>query len=179
MKKIVQILKKGGIGVLATDTLYGIVGSALLPQTVERVYRLRRRDPKKPMIILIGSVEDLREFDVRLSRGVIGKLQKIWPAKVSVVLPCPSPRFFYLHRGKKTLAFRLPAKKNLIALLKKTGPLAAPSANIEGLPPARNIKEARKYFGDKVDFYKRGSVSGQPSRIIKFQNGQMAVVRNA
>lgn len=177
MKKIVQILKKGGIGVLATDTLYGIVGSALLPQTVERVYRLRRRDPKKPVIILIGSVEDLREFDVRLSRGVIGKLQKIWPAKVSVVLPCPSPRFFYLHRGKKSLAFRLPAKKSLVRLLEKTGPLVAPSANIEGRPPARNINEARRYFGNKVDFYKQGKISGRPSAIIELRERKKIVVR--
>lgn len=179
MKKIVQILKKGGIGVLATDTLYGIVGSARLPKTIRRIYRLRRRNLKKPMIILIGSVEDLREFDVWLSRGVIGKLQKIWPAKVSVVLPCSSPRFFYLHRGQKTLAFRLPAKKNLVTLLKKTGPLAAPSANIEGLPPARNIKEAKKYFGDKVDFYQRGLISGHPSQIVKFQRSKIVIVRNA
>ena len=51
---IVTTLRNGGVGVVPTDTIYGIVGSALNPKTVARIYKLRRRNPKKPMIILIG-----------------------------------------------------------------------------------------------------------------------------
>jgi Putative translation factor (SUA5) len=49
------------------------------------------------------------------------------------------------------------------------GPLVAPSANPEGLPPARDVKEAMEYFGDKVDLYVRGArLEGKPSTIVKF-----------
>ncbi|MEK7522400.1 MAG: Sua5/YciO/YrdC/YwlC family protein [Patescibacteria group bacterium] len=56
--KLAEILKNGGIGVIPTDTIYGIVGSALNKKTVERIYKLRRRNLKKPMIVLIGSIND-------------------------------------------------------------------------------------------------------------------------
>ncbi|NMB92179.1 MAG: Sua5/YciO/YrdC/YwlC family protein, partial [Parcubacteria group bacterium] len=69
-----------------------------------------------------------------------------------------------------TLAFRLPADKNLRKLLEKTGPLVAPSANLEGLPPAKNIIEAKRYFEDLPDLYIDGQeISGKPSKLIKLQ----------
>jgi len=177
VKKITKILKEEGVGILATDTLYGIVGSALSKQVVTKIYALRKRRLSKPMIILIGSLDDLSKFGIKLTPELLKKLQNYWPGKVSVILPCPSPRFFYLHRGKKTLAFRLPTKKSLVELLKKTGPLVAPSANIEGQPPATNIKEAHDYFGNKVDFYRRGIVSDKPSRIIELQGDKLNTLR--
>ena len=54
--------------------------------------------------------------------------------------------FSYLDRGTKTLSFRIPKNKNLQNLLSVTGPLIAPSANTEGLPPSKNIKEAKIFW---------------------------------
>jgi len=178
MKKITDILKNNGVAILPTDTIYGLVGSALNKETVQRIYKIRKRNLKKPMIILIGSLADLKLFNLKISRGTKKILREIWPGKVSVILGCKSKEFFYLHRGTKKLAFRLPAKKSLIKLLKKTGPLVAPSANFEGLPPAKTIKEARKYFGDKVDFYiDGGKVNSAPSTLLAFKNKKLILVR--
>lgn len=161
---------------MPTDTLYGLVGSALNKKTVERIYKLKSRDPKKPMIVLIGSLHDLKFFGVRHVSDTC--LTPFWPGKVSVILPCSLPEFFYLHRGAKTLAFRLPKPKWLRDLLKRTGPLVAPSANPEGMKPAQNIKEARGYFGESVDFYiDAGKLSGKPSTLIKIESKKMAVLR--
>ena len=49
---LIETLKDGGIAVIPTDTIYGIVGSALNPQTVEKIYELRKRAKDKPFIIL-------------------------------------------------------------------------------------------------------------------------------
>lgn len=175
-KKIIETLKGGGVGVLPTDTLYGLVGSALNKKAVERIYKLKKRDPQKPMIVLIADTKNLTLFGVRHVSDTC--LTPFWPGKVSVILPCPSKKFFYLHRGTKTLAFRLPKPKWLRDLLKKTGPLVAPSANPEGMKPAQNIKEARGYFGENVDFYiDAGKLSGKPSTLIKIESKKMAVLR--
>lgn len=177
-EKIVEILKKGGVGILPTDTLYGLVGSVLSKQAVKRIYQLRRRNPKKPMIILIGALTDLKLFNIKINSGLKKQLLKFWPGKVSIILKCPSKKFSYLHRGIKTLAFRLPAKKSLINLIKKTGPLVAPSANIEGKPPAKTIRQAKRYFRDKVDFYvNSGKLNGRASTLIKIKNNQIFVLR--
>lgn len=178
-----RILHKGGVGVIPTDTIYGIVGSALSPKTVAKIYRLRRRRPDKPMIILIGSKINVRRFGVRFDLRTSNILNRLWPGKVSIILPLSAKRqtlrkLHYLHRGTNTLAFRLPAKKSLREFLKKTGPLVAPSANFEGRSPAKTIGEARKYFGSKVDFYvDAGKITGAPSKIVVFQNGKVIFLR--
>ncbi len=177
-KKATAILKRGGVGVLATDTLYGIVGSALSKKTVARIYRLRKRNLKKPLIILIASIGDLAQFGVRANTQTKKLLNVVWPGKVSVILPCPRKRFAYVHRGTQTLAFRIPKSASLKRLLQKTGPLVAPSANIEGMPPATTIKEAKKYFGTAVDFYiNAGKRVSAPSTIVVIEGGHIVIKR--
>jgi len=185
-KIIISILLSGGIGVFPTDTLYGVVGSALNKKTIERIYKLRKRDLKKPMIILISSFNDLKIFGIKLNEKQKNILKNLWPGKVSVVLDCPLKKFDYLHRGMKTLALRLPAgeagfpkDEKLIKILKKTGPVVAPSANIVGDKPAETHKEAKKYFGDKVDFYvDKGKLKSKPSTLIQLsKNGEIKILR--
>jgi L-threonylcarbamoyladenylate synthase len=172
------ILRTGGVGILPTDTLYGLIGSAFSKKAVARIYRLKKRNLKKPLIVLIGSFRDLARFGVKPDKKIFVILRCVWPGKISVILPCRNKKFRYLHRGTNTVAFRLPAKKSLRAFLKKTGPLVAPSANPEGLPPARTIREAKKYFGDTVDFYvDGGTLRSLPSTLIRIKNGSIVVKR--
>lgn len=155
--EIVNLLKKGGIGVIPTDTIYGIVGSALNPQTVDKIYALRKRERNKPFIILISSLNDLKKFDVTLTKEQENFLKKIWPNPVSVVL--------------HNLAFRMPKNKKLLELLRAAGPLVAPSANMAGAKPAQTIDEAKKYFGERIDFYLDGGrIESEPSTLIQLKN---------
>jgi L-threonylcarbamoyladenylate synthase len=177
-KKLVEVTKKGGVGVIPTDTIYGLVGKALSRKTVRRIYKLKQRNPKKPSIILISKVDDLKLFRIKLDENTKKFLQKYWPGKISVILPCPHKKFSYLHRGTKTLAFRLPDCPELVSLLKKTGPLIAPSANPESEEPAKTIKEAKKYFGEKVDFYTDvGQLESLPSTLISIKDKKVEVLR--
>jgi L-threonylcarbamoyladenylate synthase len=84
-----------------------------------------------------------------------------------------------------TLAFRLPLSEDLRNLLLQTGPLVAPSANPEGLAPAKNITEAQNYFGppaqagNSVDLYiDGGEIVGKASKIIRLNDdGSVVVIR--
>ncbi|MCK4635350.1 MAG: Sua5/YciO/YrdC/YwlC family protein [Candidatus Moranbacteria bacterium] len=182
-KKAVKVLKKGEIVVLPSDTIYGIFGSALNKDVVEKVYKLRKRRPSKPMIILISSVNDLKKFniDVNQKDEIFSILQK---GGVSVVFSCEDKKFKYLHRGTKSLAFRIPNGKNkrsrmLKDLLKKTGPLVAPSANFEGELPAETLTEAKGIFGESVDFYigEGRRLSCSPSTLVRVVDGEVEVLR--
>lgn len=166
-KKIIKILKHDGIGIMPTDTIYGLVGSALSKKAVEKVYDVKNRNAKKALIILISSINDLKKFDIKINAMQRKILEKYWPGKVSIILPCKSRRFYYIHRDTNSIAFRFPKKKSLVEILKKTGPLVAPSANPENLKPAINIVEAKKYFKDTVDFYiSGGTIKGESSTIL-------------
>lgn len=176
---------------MPTDTIYGVVGRAKNKETVERIYQLRRRAPNKPCVILIGGINELEKFSIILSVKQKMILEKYWPVApktkkvgesrpVSIVLDCPAEKFTYLHRGAETLAFRLPASKTLQELLFKVGPLIAPSANLEGLPAAQTIKEAKKYFGNSVDLYVDGGLAvGRASKIIKLHKDRTVSILRA
>ena len=87
-------------------------------------------------------------------------------------------KYKYLHRGTKSLAFRIPTSPELRKLLEKTGPLVAPSANWEGRKPASTIKEAQKFFGPNVEFYMdAGRVIGKSSTLIDFTGKAPLVLR--
>jgi L-threonylcarbamoyladenylate synthase len=177
MQEISTVLKNGGIGIIATDTIYGIVGQALNSKPVERIYNIKKRTPAKPFIILISKIEDVLQFGIGIDSSLTKKLDNYWPGPVSIILDCPGDTFTYLHRGTHTLAFRLPAKDELRALIRRTGPLVAPSANPEGFPPATNITEAKQYFADNVNFYESGQVSDTPSKIIRIIGDTIEIIR--
>jgi L-threonylcarbamoyladenylate synthase len=177
-EKIVKILKEGGIGVLPTDTIYGLVGSALNKETVERIYKVRKREKTKPFIVLISNVEDLKIFGIKLKPFQKNLIKKFWPGPYSLIFDCKSKKFEYLHRGKRSLAFRVPKPKWLRNLLRKVGPLVAPSANLAGMPYAKTIKEAKKYFNGSVDFYlDSGTINKRPSMIVDVRRRKIELLR--
>jgi L-threonylcarbamoyladenylate synthase len=177
-KKIIEILKERGIGVLPTDTIYGLVGSALKKETVERIYKVRKRERTKPFIVLISDVKDLKIFGIKIKPFQKKLIKKFWPGPYSLIFDCKSKKFEYLHRGKKSLALRVPRPKWLRNLLKKVGPLVAPSANLAGMPHAKTIKEAKKYFGENVDFYfDAGKIDKKPSTLIDIRKKEIKILR--
>jgi L-threonylcarbamoyladenylate synthase len=147
-------LATGGIAVIRTDTLYGVVASATNERAVERIYHVKSRQPDKQLIVLISSVSQL--FDT-YSEATMQQIAPMWPGKNSIILPS-SQAPAWLLRGGDSLAYRLPDNDELRALIDQTGPLVAPSANPEGLQPAMTIEEAQRYFGDMIDVYVDGGV---------------------
>ncbi|MDB4992414.1 MAG: hypothetical protein JWL75_659 [Parcubacteria group bacterium] len=174
-----KMLGEGEIGILPTDTIYGLVASAHLPEAVERVYLAKGRAPEKPCIILISSVEDLHSFGISNELISSKALGEYWPGPVSIIFPCTDEALRYLHRGTNTLAFRLPKDEWLVFFLEVSGPVIAPSANPQGLPPAVNVEEARNYFGNQVNFYiDKGERKGNPSKVISMgKDGSVEVLR--
>lgn len=178
-EKIIEFLRNGKIGIMPTDTIYGMMGSALTPNTVEEIYLLRKRGTDKPLIVLVSSLDDLNYFDIQLTEEQKKFLQEDWPNPLSVVLSCPSERLKYLHRGKNSIAFRMPKNEILLKILKETGPLVAPSANMEGEKPAEDISQAKGDFNDQVAFYvDGGKLVSKPSTIIQlYEDGTKIVLR--
>jgi L-threonylcarbamoyladenylate synthase len=170
-------LKAGGLAVIPTDTIYGLVARALDKKAVSRVYTVKGRKPEKPFIILISNKEELSDFGVKPTNEQAKLIERFWPGSVTLIFRCDQS-LDYLHRGGSTLAFRLPNDKALTSLIEKTGPLIAPSANPEGAPSALNINIAKKYFSSKVDYYyDDGDLVSEPSTIIDLSHDEPKVIR--
>jgi L-threonylcarbamoyladenylate synthase len=179
-QKAIKILKNNGVVVLPTDTLYGLVASVDSRKAIEKLYEIKERDKSKALIVLISSLKDLEEFGIKIGKEEAKILAKIWPGEVSVLLPCKSLKWKHIHRGTKEIAFRMIGENNkeLFNLLKKVGPVVAPSANLESFAPAETIKEAKSYFGSKVDLYiNSGRRKGDPSTLIRIKKGNVEILR--
>ncbi len=162
---------------LPTDTLYGIVASALLPAAVARLYFVRGRNLAKPLIVLIDSVDTLQDFQVRISQSARQLLSSVWPGPRSVVMPVRKTDFPHIHRGTGKIAFRVPAVRRLRLFLQATGPLVAPSANHEGLAPLATAPEAVAAFGDCIDFViDGGERRGAPSRLLELRGARLVAL---
>lgn len=147
--ELVRVLRNGGVGVLPTDTLYGLVARASDPHAIERLYALKHRE-RKPGTTIAASVDQL--IDLGVDPTLVAQVASYWPGPLSVVFPLDDS-LGHIHQGVGESPFRVVADEHLQALLAQTGPLVTSSANQPGEPPAQNYAEAHAYFGDSVDFY--------------------------
>lgn len=171
-----QLLQKPGvIGIIPTDTVYGVVARAADRSAVMRLYDLKHRE-RKPGTLVAASVGQLMELGIK--RRYVKAVEQFWPGAVSVVIPC-GPELAYLTQDVGSLAVRIPDDGTLRQLLMQIGPLLTSSANQPGEPPANTVMEARAYFGNKVDFYEDGGDrSGSlPSTVVRIVDDAIEVLR--
>lgn len=175
--KLIELLKQGAVGVIPTDTIYGIVADARNKDAVERLYQLKqRRDDMRSGTVIAASVEQLLSFGI--DRAVIKDFVHLWPNPLSIELPLKND-LAHLFQSGPHRAFRVVADPAIQALLAKTGPLLTSSVNRSGEPPATNLAQAQEYFADQVDFYVEGGelADRPPSTVAVVRDGTLKVVR--
>jgi L-threonylcarbamoyladenylate synthase len=164
----VPSLRQGGLVVMMTDTIYGILADANNKEACDKLYEAKGRDADKASIVLIADPMQIWDNESRNAYLVVAG--KVGAEPTSIVVPAGNSTPDWLPRaGDGTIAFRKPADEELVSLIRQSGPLLAPSANTQGELPALNIKEATHYFGDKVDLYVDGGFAANrpPSRVVR------------
>ncbi|HSX43585.1 MAG TPA: L-threonylcarbamoyladenylate synthase [Candidatus Saccharimonadales bacterium] len=171
--KLAALLSDGAVGVMPSDTVYGLFARAADEAAVERLYTLKSRD-HKPGTLIAASIDQLVELGIKAR--YLKAVEQFWPGPVSVETP---HQITYLNMGTGRQGIRIPDFPELLELLRKVGPLQTTSANMPGEPVSNTIAEARAYFGDAVDFYvDGGDLSGRPpSTIIRMIDDAIEVIR--
>jgi L-threonylcarbamoyladenylate synthase len=174
--RLPALLLGGKVGVIATDTIYGLAALAKHEEGVSRIYGLKKRD-KKLGTFIAADVEQL--LTLGLQEEALHAVKHLWPNSISVVVPTKEAGT-YLDLGKGSLAVRIPRDDILLEVLQRTGPLVTSSANLFDHPPATTFEEAQAYFTDRVDFYVDiGDLSGRPPSTIALftDQGRIEVLR--
>lgn len=171
--QLISLLKDGAVGIIPTDTVYGLVCSAANEKAVTRLYGLKQRQ-SKPGTIIAASTEQLVALGIK--KRYLTAVEQFWPNPLSIEIP---HQIHYLNQGTGRQAFRIPADPGLRALLEQTGPLQTTSANAPGEPEATTIAAAQDYFGNSVDFYvDGGDLSGRkPSTLIRVVDDAIEIIR--
>jgi L-threonylcarbamoyladenylate synthase len=123
--------------------------------------------------------EQLPVLELKLNQQQLNSLNKVWPGPTSVIIDCESEEMAYLHRGAKSLAVRMPDNKDLLELIRMTGPLVATSANVAGQPTPTRLEDIRQQLPG-MDFYIDGNAGAEPSALMRLnEDGTIQRVNRA
>jgi tRNA threonylcarbamoyl adenosine modification protein (Sua5/YciO/YrdC/YwlC family) len=156
----VDLLRRGRVVGMPTDTVYGLAADPTSREGVARLYEIKGRPADKPIALLVASVEQAETL-VEVSGWAADLGRRHWPGPLTLVLPMsrPLPRWVG-DPEKRTVGVRVPDHPMARELLEAAGPLAVTSANPSGEPPALDHHTARRMFGNLVDLYIEGTCPG-------------------
>jgi L-threonylcarbamoyladenylate synthase len=171
--KLTGLLQAGAVGVLPTDTVYGLVCRAADEAAVKRLYDLKSRE-HKPGTLIAANIEQLVELGIKAR--YLKAVEHLWPGAISVETP---HSIEYLNMSTGRQGIRIPNNEPLLKLLEQTGLLQTTSANAPGEPVATTVAGARACFGDSVDFYVDGGdlANRPPSTLIRVVDDAIEVIR--
>jgi L-threonylcarbamoyladenylate synthase len=172
-----EIIKKGGLVVYPTDTVYGLGCDPLNHDAIERLLTVKgSRD--KPFPILAASLDDVAEV-AELSPTVRAIGEKYWPGPLTLVLP-KNPLPVAATLGLDTIGVRIPNNRIALHLISLSGGiLVGTSANKTGAPPVSTADAARAQLNDEVDVILDGGAAelGVSSTVIDLTEAKPRVLR--
>lgn len=162
IEQAAEVVRRGELVVLPTDTVYGLGTDAFTPEAVAALIAAKGRGRDMPVPVLVGSPRTLDGIATGLSATARALVEAFWPGGLTVVARAqPSLRWDLGDTGG-TVAVRMPLHPVAIDLLQATGPMAVSSANLTGRPPATTVDEAVEQLGEAVSVYLDGGPSGDP-----------------
>lgn len=179
----VEVLRKGGIILYPTDTVWGIGCDATDEKAVERVYALKRSQNKHSMIVLCRDADMIVRY-VDKAPGIAFEVMEMADKPLTLILEGATGVAANLIPEQGTLGVRVPDHDFCRQLLRRFGkPIVSTSANISGeATPLKGLKEVSREIVDGVDFVVnprfQGHPTGKPSSIIAFgQRGEVTIIR--
>ncbi len=158
INKAGDILKKGGLVAIPTETVYGLAADALNPKAVEKIYEAKGRPSDNPLIVHVAEVKEVYPLVKEFTQKAKQLTDKFWPGALTIILPksdlVPNITSGYLD----TVAVRMPNNSTALEIIKaaKT-PLAAPSANVSGRPSPTKFEHVYYDMNGKIDAIIKGS----------------------
>lgn len=182
IENALQILKKGGIILYPTDTVWGIGCDATRDDAVERIFKLKQRDDQKAMICLVSSIRMLEKHVEEVPAPAYDIIEYT-DNPTTIIYDFPMKVARNLIPEDNSLGIRVTEDLFCQKLIAKLGrPLVSTSANISGFPAPQSYSEIAPLILNGVDYIvnlHRDRKCSSPSTIIKLKNdGTVKIIRN-
>ena len=176
IKKAVKYLNKNECIGIPTETVYGLAANAYSDKATDKIFKLKKRPRKNPLIVHYYNLKDLKN-DCKIDNQFLGLYSKFCPGPITFVLELKEKSKISnnVTNNKSTIAVRFPKHKIARKLLKNLNfPLAAPSANISKSISAVCKTDVIEEFGNKIKFVLDGGKSkeGLESTIVSLVGNQ-------
>jgi len=184
LEKALKIIKKGGVIIYPTDTVYGLLADATNKKAVERIFKIKKREKSKPLGIFVKDIKTAKKYAF-IDKKQEKVLKEKWPGPYTFILKKkPNCGLSLLVGNKETVSIRIPDYKLVVRILNRfKKPIVQTSANISGQPPTTRIGEVLRQFrhrGNQPDLIIDNSnlKKSKPSKVIDLKDRRIRVVRH-
>lgn len=164
-----QIIKDGGLVAFPTETVYGLGGDGLNPESSKKIYAAKGRPSDNPLIVHIAELKDLYTITTGVSEKALLLAEKFWPGPLTMILKKAERVPYETTGGLDTVAVRMPNNKIALEFIKSAGGfIAAPSANLSGRPSPTEAGHVKEDMQGRIDMIIDGgsSIIGLESTIV-------------
>ena len=144
IEEAASIIRNNGIVAFPTETVYGLGVLLDNAEGLMKLYKIKSRAKNKPFTVHISKIEAIHDLNCEMPHLATVIIKKFWPGPLTIILDTKDKT--------KTMAFRMPdciVAKYLIDFCKK--PIVAPSANLSGKKPSKNVQEVLEDLDGKID----------------------------
>lgn len=173
-----RAISSGGLVVFPTSGLYGLAADAFNAAAVDKIFAAKGRSPRKPVLLLIRHVDDLRQLVTIVPPAATRLMDAIWPGGLTLVFPAAPVVPPALTAGSAKIGIRLPAHPVARALVAAVGrPITGTSANVSGRPGCSRIAVLDAAIAGSVDMtLDAGDLAGGAGSTVVDVTGQAPVI---
>lgn len=152
IREAAEVIKKGGIVVFPTRTLYGIGADAYNAEAVDRVFRIKQRAEKNPLSVLIKSKEDVLSLAAEIPSAAVKLMEAFWPGRLTIVFKSRPTVLPGITAKTGKIGIRIPEHPVAVRLVAALDcPLTGTSANLSGHPGADCVEALPPEIINSVD----------------------------
>lgn len=177
IKVAYESIKKGGVIVFPTDTVYGIGCNPYYKDSVNKIFKIKGRDKTKQLPVLAYSKKEIQEIAF-LDEKSEKFADKFWPGPLTLILKVKDKKIQESMGLQEKIAVRVPNHPCLLALLKECKLLVGTSANFSGQPSYNDSKAIIGTFSGYDILLDGGKIVDHgESTIIQFEGNELKIVR--
>lgn len=180
LEKTVDALEKGYIIAYPTETFYGFGAKYDRENSLKRICEIKKRQKDKAMPLIIGDGKLLPLIAKSVNRKAKLLMDRFWPGPLTLILPAKENVSRYITASTGNVAVRIPGESFALNLARAINfPITATSANLSGMPPARDADAVIRYFRNAIDLLvDGGSAPGiLPSTIVDVTEEKVKILR--
>jgi tRNA threonylcarbamoyl adenosine modification protein (Sua5/YciO/YrdC/YwlC family) len=180
LARAVDIIRRGGVAVVPTDTVYGLACTLSDHKAIQRIYALKDLDPKKPLAILVADVASVSRYARGISTPTYRMMKRVLPGPYTFIFEATREIPKIMLRKRKTIGIRVPDNAIVLSLLAELDePLLTTSIRTPDAQFVNDPLEIDTQLGNQVDLVIDGGILlPHPSTIVDFSSGEPELLRS-
>ena len=173
-----SIIRDGGLVAFPTETVYGLGGDALNPESSKKIYAAKGRPSDNPLIVHVADMESVADIVKEIPQAARKLADAFWPGPLTMIMNKSDKVPYETTGGLDTVAIRMP--NNKIELIRQSGGyIAAPSANTSGRPSPTVARYCVEDLSGKIEMIIDGGQVGigLESTIVDLTSGTPMILR--